>query len=200
MKIPSSFYLGAIAILLAIVFLQRACSGKCPTPAAPKQVTVYIHDRDTFIQKVPVPYQVIVQGRPRILNKTDTLFRENFVVSFVDTLAILADYFATRFYSDTNYTKYGPIVIQDSITQNRIKFRRMLTNFNLPMTQTQNILNPAKNQIYIGLSAGSNGQTIGLGPEFLLKTKLDHIYTIGVDLFPNQPLYYHAGIFWKIHL
>lgn len=194
----NKFYIGAIIALILVIFLQRACSPKPKDKIASRVDTFYVHINDTVIEHVPVPLKVLVEGKPVLLKSTDTIIRYEFITEAVDTVAILRDFFATRYYSDTNRVQYGDIVVEDSVTQNKIKFRRVLTNFSIPQVH-QEIIKPV-NQFWFGLSAGSNGQTIGIGPEILLKTKLDKMYTGGITLFPNSPIYYHVGLYWKLHL
>lgn len=183
--------------LLIIVFL-RECRQKPSPPASPKVDTTYITIRDTVKQQIPVPYEVIKEGKPFMVTKLDTQFIV--VVQPVDTIAILQDYFAKRYYRDTAKTTYGYVYILDTITQNKIKYRRVIADWKVPEIHSVTAA-PVKNQIYFGLNVCSNGAQLGFGPDIFLKTKGDHIYTLGADYMPgiDKPIFYRVGTKWKIH-
>ena len=70
----------------------------------------------------------------------------------IDTAAILTDYYAKVFYRDTSKTKYGNVIIEDTVTRNRIAARRVLTDFKIPEI-TKTITEKPK-RFGIGVQAG----------------------------------------------
>lgn len=197
MKIPI-FWLVVTAVLLAIILLQRACSpsAKCPTITA-KSDTTYIRVTDTILKEKLVPIEKIVNHRPAPVTVTDTVFLTD--VMPVDTIAILADYFATRNYSDTNRLEsYGNIIINDAITQNKVRNREIIYNLNIPEV-TKTLAVPNKNQVWIGLDISGTKTWIGAGGQFTLKTKTDKMYHLGAMFTTENSVFYHIGTSWKIH-
>lgn len=59
--------------------------------------------------------------------------REVKVPATIDTMTILADYFAKRSYRDSLATKYGRIYVNDTVSQNRIVSRVWQVQFNTPI-------------------------------------------------------------------
>lgn len=196
MKIPFTWII--IAALIVVILLQRACVKGGGELTPPKIDTIWRTVRDTVKQKIPVPYEVVKEGKPYPVEVVDTEFltvRQN-----VDTAAILRDYFVTRFYIDTAKLKYGTLFIRDSVTQNKIKFRQIVADWSIPTVSAVQTA-PPRNQVYVGLDLGSNGtSTIGFGPMALLKTKLDHIYGLGASYIPGTGMYFHGSLFYKITL
>lgn len=196
------FYIVIIAALLAIILLQRSCN-KCPSPASvTKTDTVYVTVRDTFVDEHPIPIEVFNStGQLQPITLRDTFF--SVIKEPVDTAAILNDYYLTRIYSDTAIFKYGKLMIRDTVTQNKLRGRRVLGVFDSIPIITKTVTTPLslRSKVYIGFDIGSNGTTtLGAGPTLLLQTKKDQLYNIGVDFIPGlNGAYYHLGTLWKIH-
>lgn len=194
-KIPWYIIIGLVVIIL----LQRACT---PSNKCPSALTVVKHDtswqafskHDTV--RVLVPYAKIVDHHPEPITITDTVFET--VFQNVDTAAILRDYFATRFYSDTNSTDIGKVIIRDSVTQNKIKWRDVLFDLKFPVINNLAIIKP-HNQVYIGIDVGGTNSWISFGPQFTLKTASDKMYHFGASYTTDNKFYFHLGTDWKIH-
>ena len=168
-----------IALTLYIVFL-RACN-KCPE-VAPKEIvtTIIKHDTQTITAYEPMP----------VLTIRDTVTRE------VDTVAIVQDYLSKRIYNDTLRSKYGFVVVIDTIYQNRISDRKVSFDFSVPEVH---ITTAPRNQVYFGLNLGGSKDFISFGPSLFLKTKTDKIYSINASYTSQSRLYYNIGAAWKIH-
>lgn len=102
----------------------------------------------------------------------------------------------TVYYNDTARTKYGNVIIQDTLQNNRIKARRVLTELQIPTTtKTITLHQPLHNRLYLGLNAMGSDQTLlmGAGPSILLETKGGKGYEAGA-YFTGGGTIYHAGI------
>lgn len=190
----NSFLYIIVLVLVAIIVLMRACS---PGPEPIKPIITVEIDTLWLEQKhdtLYIPSEVkYIPADPKIEYKD------------VDTLTILKDYFAHRLYEDTvKIDTLGFIIIKDDISQNRIVERHTFLDYKVPtINKTTTIQLPykPKTQVYAGFDI--IGGTKGLnyfGPNLLLKTKTDRIYTIGVGYNPNDRINYKFGTEWKIRL
>lgn len=181
-------------LILIIVFLSyllfrfAACS---PGPTTVTD-TAYIVHRDTVREGIPVPYKV--KGEMIIVRaKGDTVYRDRPV--HVDTAAILAAYFAKVYYLDTARVKWGSVFIRDTLSQNRIIGRSVLTDFRIPtITNTVTRTEPPRGMLFLGPDIG-----FGVGFSAAYKSKGDHLYGLGYMLTQ------HGGILdlsykWKISI
>jgi len=187
-----------IAIILVFVLLIMWQCNKCRNAVKSNGIdTISIkHDTVWNEQKAdtiyrPKPY-AIIQYKPQLQRETvfDTLYE--FLLKEIDTIAILKDFFATRVYSDTQNIKYGKIIINDSVTMNKIKARRLITDISIPeITNTITVQRPRKAQIYLGINVLANvNQPIYIGGSALMKTKRDMIYELGGMYGNDQKLYF----------
>lgn len=190
-------YAAAIVIIALVVFYMLGCNhGKrlaCPVNkdtvsvkhdtvwTEVKRDTQYIPHIDTIIHTIPVPFYI-----------DDTLYLEAF--REIDTAAILKDYYAKRYYKDSQSVFDGYVLINDTISQNKITHREFIANFKIPHDSTTVTLKQPKRSIFyigagiMGSKEGSilNGVSASLG----LKTKNDYIYEIsGSTIRNNKPLY-----------
>jgi hypothetical protein len=190
-----------IAVLLGVIILQRSCGpGKCPEVQPVKVVksdTTFIRLHDTLHEVKLVPVTKIVETHPEPITITDTVFLTT--IEPVDTIEILKDYFATRYYADTNHLEtYGNFIIEDAISQNKIKSRQIIYNLNIPEVSKTAIIKP-RNQLYFGLDLGGTNSWISFGPQLVLKTASDKMYHAGVSFTSENKFYFHLGTDWKIH-
>lgn len=137
-----------------------------------------------------VPYPVKVKV-------PDPVYRDTGSVQWrdrpVDTNAILADYFARYFYSDTitDDTSFLAIVL-DTVSQNRIISRRFLMQNLRPVAVINNY--PQKTEaksrrlVYAGMEISGNTENLfSFGPAFGYKDRKDHLYILGSNLLKDQP-------------
>jgi hypothetical protein len=133
----------------------------------------------------------------------DTLETFEAVIKPADTALILRDYYATRFYSDTQNLVRGSVIISDSVNRNRITSRR-LQSFGTDTTirETITINQPKRLMLFFGVSASGNRRDIisGVGGDLSLKGKNDRIYGVGVRYLRDGTLYYEAAIRFPIRL
>lgn len=176
--------------IIYILFLQMC--GTNPScldqPVASVKVdTSYIVEQFKSKWQKPKPDTVIRQAK---VPKPEIIYRDNppiVVVEPVDTAAILQDYFAKVFYRDSLQTNYGPVVIEDTISQNRIQARRWLTIFSIPtVTKTVTVVTKPRNQLYAGFSGLFGQVNIGAEINITLKNKKDQQFEVGAGLFGTQ--------------
>lgn len=159
--------------------------------------TQYIRHTDTLTQTITKPYAVY---RP---SKTQVDSFIAFEPLPFDTAAFLQTYFGEAYYRDTTETQYGSIIIEDTLHQNRIAGRRVLTDFTIPtttITQEKSVEAPKRNQVYFTLTAtGSQNLPLEyLGAGFLLKTKTDAAWHLNSLLDAKGGVHVQFGRSWKI--
>lgn len=123
----------ALIILIAVV----ATCNKCWVgPASEtKTDTVYVQVKDStdwYRPEVTVIVGGQIPGKPQPVRVDSFIVYEKVPEYIVDTVLVLNDFYSKIYYSDTTKTKYGNIVVQDTVTQNRIAARRVLTDFKIP--------------------------------------------------------------------
>ena len=130
-----------LIIAAAFVFLVAvvATCNTCWVPRVETRTdTVYVHTVDStswYRPQITTIQGGAIQAPARVRVDSFTVFEKGeirYVPVPADTAAILADYFARVYYSDTTQTKYGTVIIQDTVTQNRIAARRVITDFKIP--------------------------------------------------------------------
>lgn len=133
----------------------------------------------------------------------DTLETFEIIIVPTDTVAILKDYFATRFYADTQIVKRGTVIIQDSVTQNRIVSRRLQT-FLHDTTIVQKIIltQPKKFILYLDLQAMGNRKELlnGAGAGLSLKGRNDMQYGAGIWWLNQKQTFYSLKVSLPIRL
>lgn len=191
-------YWGIIIVLVLIILFLRECSGtKCPATPIHKTDTVWQHSIQTVTVEKPVPVIKVVQLKSEPITVIDTLFVTQY--EHVDSLAILKDYETKRIYKDTLHSEYGTVVLNETVTQNKLLNRQATFNFSVPSV-TKNIPAKMRNKVFMGLELGGTNTFVAGGLQGALLTKKDDLYNIGVDFTTQSSFYFHFGFFWKIHL
>jgi hypothetical protein len=170
-----------IVLLVAALLLQWTCSD--------------VKVEGTTITKTEVKWDTIKTETPVYVPKWNTRTEvdiDTFTLP-IDTNAILGDYFAIYNYIDTVGTDSVKIVINDSITTNKIASRQVNYKVIYPtITVTkETVIN--KQQFYYGI--GVSPQSIG--PKVLYKTKNNHVYGLGVDINTNLNPTLELSMYWK---
>jgi len=186
-----------IAILAVIIFYQKGCSGKKETGSTVNiggtDYEVLKHEIDTF-------YQIDTQRfyrKGKDIVKIVEVVKE--IPANVDTLSILRDYYARVFYKDTFKLKdsLGYIVINDTITKNRIFSRGFASYINVPTIRETLYLKELENTLFLGPSI-QLGKTPSFGGDLHLKTKKDMLIGFGLGFNLNASPYFRGSIGWKI--
>ena len=169
---------------------------------------------------VAVLLMFIFRGRytgnePIIVTHTDTIYNHEITKKFIkgdsipfvvlgidtaiihDTVRILQDYAYVRAYSDTIKVDSSTFIINDTISQNKIKNRGFYADISQKTIKVETIKTiPSKNEVYWGvlgdLRTFDNKVGIGLGLGF--KTAKNGLFTISATT--NQ---YSIGYYARIY-
>lgn len=168
-----------LVIFIGLIwFYFKACHGSIkPEVVKVTYDTTYLKQTDTI--RIPyqtlVPYKV-VYTKEKVLH--DTL--ETVELEKVDTARILAQYFATRFYSKTDNVQYGNVTVKDTVTQNRIIGRSIILNQNIPVVkETVTLTQPKRIVLLAGVQAFGNKQYLPYAAGITLDLKLKSDAMIG---------------------
>ena len=178
-----------LVVLVVIIFLMRGCSG---TPASTEPRV----ERDTIIEYVTIEKESIVyQPKIKYITKVDI---DTFLTP-VDTLAILADYYAIRTYEDTQVLDSLNITITDTVSQNQILGRQIAYNFAYPRKTIKETIYINQRELYFGLRGiGNIDQVSYLGGEMLFKNKKKQVYSFGVGVNQNLVPVISLSMYWKL--
>ena len=180
-----------IGILVAIILLQRWCSGGDPCPDAVVTTDTIVTPGDTIFRNIitekPIPHEKIITRWQRV---------------DIDTGAILIDYFAKYFYTDTIKDSTMVVVVDDTITENKISSRQVSLKNLRPIrtvinTTVVDTCPGASRKLYLGGSIGGNDEAFNCGPEVLYQTRKDALYGYHYD-FVNKT--HNFKTFWKVSL
>ena len=190
--------------LVIVILFMRMCEGngeegKNIVKIDGKKYEVIKHTIDTVI--VPVQQTVYKKG--------ETIYREKIVEIEkpikidIDTTKILEEFYSKFVYKDTLKLKdsLGYISVIDTITQNKILGRLFDAHINkTTIKETLIVKDLPNNQVYIGGVAGFDKTNIVnfLGPNLVLKTKKDKMFSLGVGYGLNNNLSVQAGMYWKL--
>ena len=178
-----------IVVLVVIIFLMRGCSS---TPASTEPRI----ERDTVTEYITIEKESIVyQPKIKYITKVDI---DTFLTP-VDTLAILADYYAIRTYEDTQVLDSLNITITDTVSQNQILGRQIAYNFTYPRKTIKETIYINQRELYFGLRGiGNMDQVSYLGGEMLFRNKKKQIYSFGVGVDQNLVPVISLSMYWKL--
>ena len=193
-----------IAVLIIVIILMRSCDGEKKDSG--QIIKVDGKKYEVVKQKIDTVYQlkdtiVYKPGKKIYLDK----IIEVKVPAKVDTLAILSKYYAKKIYVDTLKLadSLGYVIVNDTISENSILGRLWNAQVNkITITDKVIVKELPRNQVYIGLVGGFDKQNIVnfFGPSAVIKTKNDHMYSIGMGYSGNKTVSVQGGIYWKIKL
>ena len=179
-----------IVVLVVIILLMRSCSGG-NDPIEPKIVT-----------EIEVRYDTVETVKETYIPKYITRY-ETDIDTFrapIDTVAILRDYYAKYFYSDTLLIDtIGYAIINDTITKNTILARDVKSNIFIPTTTITNTVYLYNREFFGGISVGATNQAVqNINGEILYVNKKRNAYGFGVGLNPDFQPIFTGRIYWKI--
>jgi hypothetical protein len=178
-----------VIVLVVIIFLMRGCSS---TPASTEPRI----ERDTVTEYITIEKESIVyQPKIKYITKVDI---DTFLTP-VDTLAILADYYAVRTYEDTQVLDSLNITITDTVSQNQILGRQIAYNFTYPRKTIKETVYINQRELYFGLRGiGNIDQVSYLGGEMLFRNKKKQVYSFGVGVDQNLVPVISLSMYWKL--
>lgn len=204
----------AIIVLIALVVVSqfKGCTPDWPWSGNKSDTTIVV---DTTYVKIKEEVPVYVpKWRTKLKTEIDTVEIEK--LKYVDTTAILADYYSKYQYIDTlklSYTdslgkkrNFGTGVVTDIISENTITSRGVVWDYQIPyITKTITIYPPARRQLYVGAGTAFNKTNFvdNVSGGLIYKNKQDKIYQFSVGLGNHgggvSP-FIGGGIYWKIKL
>ena len=186
-----------IAALVAIILFQEGCFGKKTNGDVininGKKYEVIKHEIDTFYE---TKTQTVYRKGKDITHEVEVVKE---IPANVDTASILKDYYAKVFYNDMFKLKdtLGYIVINDTITKNRIAGRKFNSSINIPIIKETLYLKELNSNFFVGPSF-QLGSSPSVGGDVHLKTKKDVLFGAGLGLNLNATPYIRASVSWKI--
>lgn len=195
---------GAIAAVIIAMFFLGRCNGIRSVIKNTGRDTV-IHKDSIRIAYIPVPVSVRYDSliyTPGKAGTLDTIWAPpEVIIDPVDTAAILKDYYAARIYSDTQRLTRGQVVIDDTVSRNRITGRGLkVTGTDTTITVTT-VLKPPRRMVgYFTLSAmGNPKQPLGgAGAGFALKLPSERVYQVEYKIIQGNRPAFEARVFFPI--
>jgi hypothetical protein len=193
-------YLIVIAVLVAIIFLQRSCTKKVFVPG--KDNVVY----DTVWNKV---IKKEVKKVPLFIKDTislpgDTVFVPDSSYNKLKSqyLKLANNYGARNIYRDSlQLDNLGYVIVTDTVQYNLLKSRSYLRNYKIP-TVTGYVKQEQRRQLYIGggISINKSLELANLQVGLLYKNKKDQIFGVQTGISQNLQPYIGISSYWKIKL
>ena len=201
----------AIIILIVIIVLQNFFI----KPNVPVGRTVYIDGK---------PYEVIRYTVDTVYKyKEKIVFKDGYKIHYdtiyvpipfnIDTIKIIKDYYTKYVATDSLVldNKLGIVTVVDTITQNKIKFRKWYSNIRETTISTTTVIKePARAQLYMGVDGEFNTTNLlnGAAVGLILKTKSDKLYKINIGVADSHigtfqsgiTPYLGIGLYWKLKL
>ena len=198
MSNKDKFYLIIIGVL-SIMLLMSKCGSNLRNPFHKEQNNIIVNTSDTsYATIVNTVTTYVPKWKTRIIR--DTIHDSIPHLTRIDTSNIIEDYFSTYTHNDSVISDTINLYINDSITQNKIKSRKIIYSINFP-TITNNITKTViqnKNEFYYGVGlVGSKTGIQNFGPELLLRTKNKNIYGVGVGIDGNLNPNLSLRAYWK---
>lgn len=188
-----------LAVLCTLLFLLLILSLFAPRGQRDSETEVRIF-RDTVPgdpYPVEVPRYVPVVKRETVVTEIPVTLRDA-----ADTAAILRDYFAVRFYSDTLRNDSSLLaVVNDSVAGNRIVGRQFTYQNRRPTAINTTIIQPARKEafvkVYAGVFAGYSPRTTraAVGPEVAFALRPGPMLRYGYDIAGNG---HQVSFGWKL--
>jgi hypothetical protein len=186
-KVFNNFQTILIVVLVIIIFLMRECSGG-------KSSTTPRIERDTVIEYVTVTKETKVYV-PKI--KTIVKTRIDSFLTPIDTTAILADYYAEKYYDDEQELDSLYLVILDTVTQNSITGRQIKYTLKYPIKTitVKEYIN--QRELYYGV--GLDISTLNyFGGELFYRTKKSQGYGLSIGLNNKLQPVVMGRMYWKL--
>lgn len=181
-----------IVVLVIIIFFMRECSGPTDGGNNGKTETIVVETVKWDTLKIPeVTY--VPRWRTKFIHDT--------IPADVDTADILKDYFASYYYSDTlKLDSLGNIVLNDTISQNKIVSRNRINNIIIPTVTKEITIKEYINrrELYYGLGLqGTTNELNFLGADLMYRTKKNTAYGLSLGINQNLAPVIGGRMYWK---
>lgn len=180
-----------IVALVIIIILLRNCQGKVNPKPDPIVRVKTVTKWDTIREKVPT----YIPKWNTIIERDTTYLPKN-----IDTVNILKDYFAYKHYVDTFQTDSITLIINDTITENKIASRDIALNILYPtITITRDsVIN--NREFYAGPKVyGTINSLQYVGVESIFRSKKRTAFSVGVGVNKDFNVQFGAGLYWKLN-
>lgn len=201
MKSKINFTYLIIAVLIAVIILQRACSSEVSSSepiVITKTDTIWKETHDTIIKKVQVvKREYIKPERPQYTPG------ENIDTCRARFSYLLKKHIARTTYKDTIFLdSLGTITVIDTVWLNKLSKRTYIKDYKIPLvTKTITIIKQTepKRQLYIGGNLfGDKTQLQLFTPGLLYKDKKDRVYQANLGVNFDGTFIYGVGGYWKL--
>lgn len=200
-KFKKYFTYIVILILIIVIVYLRGCDSSNTGETININGTSYV----IIKREIDTVYQEVKQVEYR---EGKTIYKEvpiyvN-VPAVIDTAAILNEYYSVNVYKDTLQldSNLGYIAITDTITKNAVSGRIWNSDIKYKtIHETIIVTEPPKNQYFLGIGGGvMQPNAVFLGPNLVLKTKKDHLYSLNAGVSSNLGVFVQASANWKIQI
>lgn len=180
----------AIAVLIIVILLMRACDKQ--DPVEPVIITKIETVFDTITKEVPV-------YKPKYVTKIEYI-RDTIIDSTpIDTVSILKDYFATYVYQDNQELDSLNLTIIDSVSQNKIFARTIQYDLIYPTTTITKEIYLNQRELYWGIGMqGRTDQLNYVGGELLYRNRKKQAYGLGIGINQDLQPVVSGKLYWKI--
>jgi hypothetical protein len=218
-KTERSFYLGVIAVLSLLLFLQRACNhpikAECPQEVSfiesngivTDTVTVEKKDSSSWHHPKEMSGASKQAQKGSIWPSNDSSFQSlpesvrnsQKNASQKDSLA-LADFWKSKDYVDTFNYQAGQVIVRNRVQANNLEVQQVLLNahektITVKETVTKTVKEKPHGQLFAGiLFQGHQFEILsGFGGQFIYKSKKDNVWTGAVMFTTSGQKIYQIG-------
>jgi len=180
----------AIAVLIIVILLMRACDKQ--DPVEPVIITKVETVFDTITKEVPV-------YKPKYVTKIEYIHDTIIDSTPIDTVSILKDYFATYVYRDNQELDSLNLTIIDSVSQNKIFARTIQYDLIYPTTTITKEIYLNQRELYWGIGMqGRTDQLNYVGGELLYRNRKKQAYGLGIGINQDLQPVVSGKLYWKI--
>lgn len=180
----------AIAVLIIVILLMRACDKQ--DPVEPVIITKIETVFDTITKEVPV-------YKPKYVTKIEYIHDTIIDSTPIDTVSILKDYFATYVYQDNQELDSLNLTIIDSVSQNKIFARTIQYDLIYPTTTITKEIYLNQRELYWGIGMqGRTDQLNYVGGELLYRNRKKQAYGLGIGINQDLQPVVSGRLYWKI--
>lgn len=204
-------YLILVAVLIAVIVLQRECSSPAPCPPCPDHI-----DTVRIVDTVWVPLKIQKKTKPKIKKSIPPrVIADTFKLpdTTCQTLAkkyneVVKEMSTQNIYEDSiHIDSLGYIMLTDTVQYNKLQNRKATANLRIPHTKetvyvTNRFTAKSVRQLYIGggISTSQYLNNITAEAGLMLKTKRDNLYGAHIGMTSGGLVMYGFQTYWKIRL